>query len=184
MSAYSEEEVGRRVALSLQMGGDGNVKHDEAAPEITDELLAEIQAEIDADLDRRSAAARNEGREEGLVQGFADCEALVGLMLKTLSAKELAKAEECAGPLSDLDHRSRGYALAEAALAIYVGQHRTDAYDPEQLATAHRKAAHGDLVSKGGKARALALSPERRREIAQKASDAALTARGLRAKGE
>lgn len=129
-------------------------------------------------------------------RGFADCEALVVAMLTAMAEDEREKKRraqvdameamsESEGKSSLAEagrHHNRADVLHEAALAVQLGQHRTDAYDPEQLATAHRKAAHAGV--QGGKARALALSPERRREIAQKASDAALTARRLRAKGE
>lgn len=108
-------------------------------------------------------------RDEGAVKGFADCEALVVTMLERFSA-------DAGGP---------GRAeLVGAALAVSLGQHRTDAYDPEQLATAHRRAAQPSLAAKGGRGRTLVLSPERRKEIATIASNAALTARRARAKGE
>lgn len=142
---------------------------------------------MDARHERELATARNEGREEGLVAGFADCEALVVAMLTELGGKELARAAsavQLGSPTTAKHHKDRSGALREAALAVQLGQHRTDAYDAEQIATAHRKAAWPNQVDKMNKARALALSPERQKEIALIASKAASTARRARAKGE
>lgn len=116
-------------------------------------------------------AASRTARDEGAVQGFADCEALVAAMLTTMSDSKAASGATCDATL-----------LRSAARDVQLGQHRTDAYDAEALATAHRKAAQNSLAVKGGRSRMLAQSPERRKEIATIASNAALTARRARAK--
>lgn len=166
-----------RVAEIRAINADKKWGHGESAVQHCDELLTEVDRLTDAPL---------AAREEGLVEGFADCEALVVAMLTAMARNEAEKASKRAAQGIEREgHETRAHCLREAALAVQLGQHRTDAYDAEQLATAHRKAA--GLVpgaqSKGGTARHLALSPERRREIAKTASDAAQTARRAK-KGE
>lgn len=132
-------------------------------------------------VDEAIAAAR----DEGAVPGFADCEGLTIAMARSMADDLESGKLSVPGHAGDaLAGKIASWALNSFALALTTGQHRTDAYDPEQLATAHRKAAWPSQVSKMNKARALALSPERKREIALNASKAASTARRARAKGE
>lgn len=60
--------------------------------------------------------------------------------------------------------------LRECALAVSVGQHRTDHYDPDELAKAHRRAANTpQQASNGGKASAARMTPQQRQERARRA---------------
>lgn len=184
----SEEMDALRAALARQAEF---IAH---APELLQRLsLGEyLQAELDlasgADwLRGREAAAFNAGREEGMIQGFADCESLIVAMLTAMSDREAQQAGPASGEPNGTVRLARGarsLALREAALGVSLGQHRTDAYDEDAITTAHQQAATAGLRRRGGRNRAAALSPERRREIAVTASNAARAARERAKKGE
>ena len=97
-------------------------------------------------------------------EGFCDCEALVVAMLNAMAdAEEANFGKPSATP-------TRWALLRSAALAVSVGQHRTDAYDPDELARAHQRAANTpEKASRGGKASAARMTPEERSERARKA---------------
>jgi hypothetical protein len=123
-------------------------------------------------------------RDAELAQGFADCESLVSSMLATMAGREQAKAEfakvEMADAIDDSEafevaagamivHTNRAAALREAAFAVTTGQHRTDAYDPDQLLAAHRRFVNRSQASKAGKASREKLSETERKEAGRKA---------------
>lgn len=117
-----------------------------------------------------------EERDALVLEGFADCEALVVQMLKAMVGSErerMAKALE-------LEPDSRGELIAAiaatirtlqgAALAVSLGQHRTDRYDPDELAKVHACAGMPpDMQSKGGKARAASMTAKQRSALGRKA---------------
>lgn len=111
------------------------------------------------------------------LEGFADCESLIGAMLSKLAFQEDKKAAIFKPGEQETRHRERAMAIREISLALMVGQHRTDAYDPEDIAKAHRKASTSPgMARKGGKARAEALTPEERSRIASAGGRAAAKA--------
>jgi len=85
-------------------------------------------------------------------QGFADCEALMLSMLSALAEGEDEHAEEYAGGDQEAWHRTRAHTLREVAVIVSLGQHRTDAYDPDEIAKAHASALGRRGASKGGSA--------------------------------
>lgn len=137
-----------------------------------------------------------------LAQAFADCEMLIAQGLLALAEREDAKALAADARLQEIAdergmlvisllashhlpaeeqwdlgarHEFRAACLREAALAVSVGQFRTDEYDrdPDALAKAHFRAANAAGVGKarrGGVARAASLSPARRESIARGAA--------------
>lgn len=137
--------------------------------------VAELLAEVTRLREHVDAA-----RLEGLTQGFADCEALVVLMFEALADTEDEKALKYAPQGIEREGReTRAACLREAALAVSLGQHRTDAYDPETLAQAHRRASTSPaMASAGGKARQAKLTPNQKTKLAKMAA----TARWKRAK--
>lgn len=118
---------------------------------------------------------RDTAREESLVQGFADCESLIVAMLSSMADREqlAAASEEKFGR-----HVVRMQVLREAALAVSVGQHRTDTYDEDAVAKAHQEAAKSHWRRKGGKASAKGLTPEQLEERARNAATARWTGKG------
>jgi len=107
----------------------------------------------------RGIQALRDAEDAAIAQGFADCETLVVVMLKSMSASEAAKIGLSTEPSC---HGARSLALAEAALAVSLGQHRTDAYDPDELAKAHASALGRRGASKGGLAGTDAQNSARR----------------------
>lgn len=93
-------------------------------------------------------------REAGLLAAaFADCEALAAAMALAMAAQERCKALDFEpGSYWANRHGARAQALDEFALALSVGQHRTDAYDPDTLAAAHRAAVNRPLAARAGRA--------------------------------
>lgn len=63
--------------------------------------------------------------EAARVEGFTDCEELVASMLERMAAREESAATS--GKAVDFSrHRIRAQVLAEAALAVCLGQHRRE----------------------------------------------------------
>lgn len=129
---------------------------------------------------------RREREDSARAEGFADCESLIAAMVSAMAGRELSKAALALhddNPTTAKHHKDRSGALREVVLAVSLGQHRTDAYDQDTITNAHQRAATAGLRRRGGRNRAAALSPERRREIAVTASNAARAARERAKKG-
>lgn len=127
--------------------------------------------------------AVREAEDVARLEGFTDCEALVSLGLRALAEREDKKvgaafsAHEVAPVVAR--HEARAAVLREMALAVSLGQFRTDEYDSEELAGAHRRAGiTPEMQSAGGRARQSQLTPERRQELAKQAATARWAKRG------
>lgn len=112
---------------------------------------------------------------------FADCEALIAAGLLALAKAEEAKADKAGAAGEEAyrayqefaaertyranlwqrwkdseaardSHDHRAACLREAALAVSVGQFRTDTHDPGLLAAAHRAAGVRPLAARAGRA--------------------------------
>lgn len=92
-------------------------------------------------------------REEALAAGFADCEALAIAMAEAQAAALETGKREVPGHLGDAwASKIASWALNSFALALSTGQHRTDAYDSDRLAAAHRAAGVRPLAARAGRA--------------------------------
>ncbi len=109
-------------------------------------------------------------RDAAVLQGFADCEALV----ITMARAQAAGLEAGTVPIpSTYEHAGviASWALNSFALALSVGQHRTDQYDPDELRKVHARAGMPAWMhSAGGKALAASRTPQERSEATSKAS--------------
>jgi len=123
----------------------------------------------------RGIQALRDAEDAALAQGFADCEALVVAMLVSMAREKSAPALRVvakilteAFPLpSDSRISAATSAIVDAlfssaALAVSLGQHRTDAYNPDVLAKAHASALGRRGASKGGSAGTDAQNSARR----------------------
>jgi len=138
---------------------------------------------------RRNATRRRlEMETDALAQGWADCEAAFLAGLRAMAAKEQATSDRAktaaiAAPVHDeagyrtarerhVRHEARAACLQELAFAVASGQLRTDAYDEEALAWAHRTALQGDAQAQGragGLKAAAGMTPEQRQARARAA---------------
>lgn len=118
------------------------------------------------------------------LEGFCDAESLVVAMLEAMCQAEgqsfLILSDRAAnlptqekGPVEELAYRAqhRAAVLREAALAVSLGQHRTEQYDPDAVVAAHRAVVNRSQASAAGKGN-LKRSEEARRESARNAANA------------
>lgn len=104
--------------------------------------------------------------DDARVEGYALCEEMVAKMLEAMAEEQMRKWTQ---HLLE-DGKAWAFALQGAALAVRMGQHRTDEYDADIAVTAHRRILNRAQASAGGKASARTLTPEERRERAQRAA--------------
>lgn len=90
--------------------------------------------------------------DDAMAAAFADCEALAIAMARAQAKQERDKALFSPGSYWANRHEARAQALDEFALALSLGQHRTDAYDADAVAAAHRAAGVRPLAARGGRA--------------------------------
>jgi hypothetical protein len=96
---------------------------------------------------------RRDREDAARLEGFADCEALASAMAQAQAEQERGKALGFPpGSYWANRHGARAQALDEFALALSLGQHRTDAYTADALAAAHRAAGVRPLAARGGRA--------------------------------
>lgn len=168
----------------------------------SEKAVQDLVAEAERQNQAYFEAGRRQGMDEALPQAFADCEALVAAGLLELAEKEDEKAKkadresdeayrayqetaaECdeypaeiwirwkEGELQRDLHAHRAACLREMSLAVSLGQFRSAEVNEKAVVRAHREAAGFNQQQAGGEARAKALSPERRREIAAAAGRA------------
>lgn len=130
------------------------------------DCLGSVRPRSVADTCRCFKAAPPLDRDALVLEGFADCEALVVQMLTKMAddaREEGAFTQNPHGGIAMLTLRS-------AALAVSLGQHRTDRYDADEVRAVHAKAGMAPgMQSKGGKARAASMTAKQRSAAGRKA---------------
>lgn len=128
------------------------------------------------EIDRRTISQREEA---AILEGFADCEALIIAMAR--SQAEALKDDAVPSVFPAKERACFAFALEGFALAVSLGQHRTDQYDEAKIRAVHAKAGMpAGMQSKGGKARAASMTAKQRSALGRKA----VKARWARKEGE
>lgn len=118
-----------------------------------------------------AAGQQTADREALVLEGFADCEALIITMARSQAAA--LKDDSVPSVFPAKERACFAFALEGLALAVSLGQHRTDQYDEAEIRAVHAKAGMPpDMQSKGGKARQASMTPEERSEMGHKGIDA------------
>lgn len=172
---------------------DGEYSDDEEERRPRGEFLPPTQEQTVAYLEdevQRTRADVREREDAAIVQGFADCEALVSAGLLALAEKEDEKIQGLLRDVAQGEARDRAIdyrevrrdILREMSLAVSLGQFRTAECNEKAIVAAHRDAAGFNSSKAGGEARSRALSPAKRKKIATDAARARWAAkeRGMR----